>query len=159
MEYRFLTPVIRLWYCCPRTSPDASELEADHTHPAFVSRSTTLGHLVPIAGGGDPVADLPLASGRSFGDTADVLAREQPLSVVGSDHPARRRPVPARAVDRRDRRGERVGQDDAGQAAVSVLPGHRGHHRVDGTDLVRFPFEDCRQRVSAGFQNFVRFEL
>ena len=40
----------------PRQFPYHPNWKADSTHPAFVSRSATLDHVKPIAGGGDPVA-------------------------------------------------------------------------------------------------------
>lgn len=55
-ERTILTPVMRL---LSRLFPDEFPMHpnwrADGTHPAFVSRSTTLDHVVPVAGGGDPV--------------------------------------------------------------------------------------------------------
>lgn len=57
-EKTILTPVMRLLSrLFPEQFPMHSNWKADQTHPAFVSRSATLDHVVPIAGGGDPVAE------------------------------------------------------------------------------------------------------
>jgi hypothetical protein len=40
----------------PSQFPYHPNWKADSTHPAFVSRSATLDHVKPIAGGGDPMA-------------------------------------------------------------------------------------------------------
>ncbi|MFI2294949.1 HNH endonuclease [Isoptericola sp. NPDC019571] len=57
-EKTILTPVMRL---LSRIFPDEFPMhpnwKSDQTHPAFVSRSATLDHIQPIAGGGDPVAE------------------------------------------------------------------------------------------------------
>jgi len=66
----------------PDEFPYHPNWKADATHPAFVSRSTTLDHLVPIAGGGDPVDEANLVTAcwgcnRRKGDlTLDELGWE-----------------------------------------------------------------------------------
>jgi 5-methylcytosine-specific restriction endonuclease McrA len=55
-EKVILTPVMRLLarlYSEP--FPYHTNWKADSTHPAFVSRSATLDHVIPIAGGGEPL--------------------------------------------------------------------------------------------------------
>ncbi len=55
-EKTILTPVMRLLSrFFPDEFPWHPNWKSDQTHPAFVSRSTTLDHIQPIAGGGDPV--------------------------------------------------------------------------------------------------------
>ncbi len=62
-EKTILTYVMRLLArLFPDEFPYQSNWKADQTHPAFVSRSTTLDHLVPIAGGGDPLAESNLVT-------------------------------------------------------------------------------------------------
>jgi len=62
-ERTILPPVMRL---LARLFPDEFPMhpnwKAELTHPAFVSRSTTLDHVAPIAGGGDPVAEENLVT-------------------------------------------------------------------------------------------------
>lgn len=56
-ERVILTPVMRLIArLYPDQFPYHAYWKADSTHPAFVSRSATLDHVVPIAGGGNPLA-------------------------------------------------------------------------------------------------------
>lgn len=51
-----LTPVMRLLArLYPEQFPYQASWKGDSTHPAFVSRSATLDHVVPIADGGDPL--------------------------------------------------------------------------------------------------------
>jgi ATP-binding cassette subfamily B protein len=57
-----------------------------------------------------------------------------------------------------------VGENGAGKSTlVKLLCGFyrpsRGRILVDGVDLRRFPLEDWRQRIAAGFQDFARFEF
>lgn len=55
-EKTILTPVMRLLArLYPEQFPYHPNWKADSTHPAFVSRSATLDHIVPIADGGDPI--------------------------------------------------------------------------------------------------------
>ncbi len=58
-----LTPVMRL---LARLFPDEFPMhpnwKATATHPAFVSRSTTLDHVTPLAGGGDPMVETNLVT-------------------------------------------------------------------------------------------------
>ena len=55
-ERVILTPVMRLVArLYPEQFPYHPNWKADSTHPAFVSRSATLDHVVPIADEGDPV--------------------------------------------------------------------------------------------------------
>lgn len=55
-EKTILTPVMRLLSrLFPEEFPMHPNWKGDETHPAFVSRSTTLDHVQPIAGGGDPL--------------------------------------------------------------------------------------------------------
>ena len=55
-ERVILTPVMRLVSrLYPKQFPYHPNWKADSTHPAFVSRSATLDHVVPIADEGDPV--------------------------------------------------------------------------------------------------------
>jgi 5-methylcytosine-specific restriction endonuclease McrA len=57
-EKTILPPVMRLLArLYPQGFPMHPNWKADATHPAFVSRATTLDHLMPLAGGGDPVAE------------------------------------------------------------------------------------------------------
>jgi len=46
----------------PTKFPYQQNWKADSTHPAFISRGATLDHLVPIAGGGDPVSEANLVT-------------------------------------------------------------------------------------------------
>jgi hypothetical protein len=56
-ERVILTPIMRLLArLYPEQFPYNPNWRADSTHPAFVSRSATLDHVVPIADGGDPLA-------------------------------------------------------------------------------------------------------
>ncbi|HKS48955.1 MAG TPA: HNH endonuclease [Amycolatopsis sp.] len=56
-ERVILTAVMRLVSrLYPEQFPYHPNWKADSTHPAFVSRSATLDHVHPIAGGGDPTA-------------------------------------------------------------------------------------------------------
>jgi len=57
-----------------------------------------------------------------------------------------------------------VGENGAGKTTlVKLLCGFytptSGRIAVDGTDLARLPVEQWRERIAAGFQDFVRFEL
>ena len=57
-----------------------------------------------------------------------------------------------------------VGENGAGKTTlVKLLCGFysptSGRITVDGADLGRLPVEDWRERIAAGFQDFVRFEL
>jgi 5-methylcytosine-specific restriction endonuclease McrA len=55
-EKVILTPVMRLVSrLYPGEFPYHPNWKSDATHPAFVSRSATLDHVVPIADGGDPL--------------------------------------------------------------------------------------------------------
>lgn len=55
-ERVILTPVMRLVArLYPEQFPYHPNWKADSTHPAFVSRSATLDHIVPISNEGDPV--------------------------------------------------------------------------------------------------------
>jgi 5-methylcytosine-specific restriction endonuclease McrA len=55
-ERVILTPVMRLVSrLYPKQFPYHPNWKADSTHPAFVSRSATLDHVVPISDEGDPV--------------------------------------------------------------------------------------------------------
>lgn len=62
-EKTILTAVMRL---VSRLFPDEFPMhrnwKADETHPAFVARSATLDHVVPIAGGGDPLDETNLVT-------------------------------------------------------------------------------------------------
>lgn len=62
-ERTILTPVMRL---LSRQFPDELPMhpnwKASETHPAFASRSTTLDHVTPIAGGGDPLEETNLVT-------------------------------------------------------------------------------------------------
>jgi len=82
-EKTILTPVMRLLArLYPLEFPMHPNWKASETHPAFISRSTTVDHLVPIAGGGDPVAEANLVTAcwgcnRRKGDlTLDELGWE-----------------------------------------------------------------------------------
>jgi 5-methylcytosine-specific restriction endonuclease McrA len=56
-ERLILTAVMRLVSrLYPDQFPYHPNWKADSTHPAFISRSATLDHIQPIAGGGDPMA-------------------------------------------------------------------------------------------------------
>lgn len=56
-ERLILTAVMRLVSrLYPEQFPYHPNWKADSTHPAFISRSATLDHIHPIAGGGDPIA-------------------------------------------------------------------------------------------------------
>ena len=60
----------------------------------------------------------------------------------------------------RHRRPERRGQDDPGEAAVpAVRPARRARIEVDGAPLTDLDLDAWRRRVTAVFQDFVRFEL
>lgn len=62
-ERTILPPVMRLLSrVCPDEFPMHTNWKAELTHPAFVSRSTTLDHVSPIAGGGDPLAETNLVT-------------------------------------------------------------------------------------------------
>ncbi len=62
-ERTILTPVMRLLTrLYPEEFPMHPNWKASETHPAFVARSTTLDHVVPVAGGGDPVAESNLVT-------------------------------------------------------------------------------------------------
>jgi 5-methylcytosine-specific restriction endonuclease McrA len=62
-ERTILPPVMRLLSrVFPDEFPMHTNWKADVTHPAFVARSTTLDHVAPIAGGGDPVAETNLVT-------------------------------------------------------------------------------------------------
>ncbi len=57
-----------------------------------------------------------------------------------------------------------VGENGAGKTTLVKLVSRlydpsEGQVTVDGTDLSRFPTADWRQRISAGFQDFVEFEV
>jgi HNH endonuclease len=56
-EKVILTPVMRLLgRLYPEQFPYHAYWKAASTHPAFLSRSAALDHIVPVAGGGDPLA-------------------------------------------------------------------------------------------------------
>lgn len=62
-EKTILTPVMRLLSrLFPMEFPMHPNWKSDQTHPAFVSRSTTLDHVQPIVGGGDPVDETNLVT-------------------------------------------------------------------------------------------------
>src|SRR5215207_2577545 len=46
----------------PEQFPDHAYWKADSTYPAFIFRSPTLDHIVPVAGGGDPLAPSNLVT-------------------------------------------------------------------------------------------------
>ena len=72
----------------------------------------------------------------------------------------RLRPHDPRRSVARDRRPERRGQDDAGEAAVPhVRPDRRARSVVDGVDLREFDLGSWRSRIAAVFQDYVRYEL
>ncbi len=57
-----------------------------------------------------------------------------------------------------------VGENGSGKTTLVKLlcrfyPTTAGTITLDGTDLERFPVDGWRERISAGFQDFVRFEL
>jgi len=57
-----------------------------------------------------------------------------------------------------------VGENGAGKSTLVKLlcrfyDATTGTITIDGVDLRRFPLDDWRQRITAGFQDFVRFEL
>jgi len=55
-ERLILTPIMRLVSrLYPEQFPYHPNWKADCTHPAFITRSATLDHVVPLAAGGDPV--------------------------------------------------------------------------------------------------------
>jgi hypothetical protein len=56
------TPVMRLLArIYPEQFPYHAYWKADSTHPAFISRSATVDHIVTFAGGGDQLARSNLA--------------------------------------------------------------------------------------------------
>ncbi|MCU1677599.1 MAG: transporter ATP-binding protein [Frankiales bacterium] len=57
-----------------------------------------------------------------------------------------------------------VGENGAGKTTLVKLlcrfyDSTSGAITLDGTDITRFPLEDWRRRIAAGFQDFVRFEM
>ncbi|WP_377273762.1 ABC transporter ATP-binding protein [Peterkaempfera sp. SMS 1(5)a] len=57
-----------------------------------------------------------------------------------------------------------VGENGAGKTTLVKLLCRfydvtQGTITIDGTDITRFPLDDWRARIAAGFQDFVRFEL
>ncbi len=88
------------------------------------------------------------------------------MSGVGFAYPGTAAPV-LRDVDLRLPAGATVaivGENGAGKTTlVKLLCGFyqpsEGQILIDGTDLSRMPVEDWRQRIAAGFQDFVRYEF
>ena len=62
-ERTILTPVMRLISrAFPAEFPMHANWKASETHPAFVSRSTTLDHVAPVASGVDPLDEANLVT-------------------------------------------------------------------------------------------------
>jgi ATP-binding cassette subfamily B protein len=88
------------------------------------------------------------------------------LTGVGFSYPGTDTPV-IRGIDLTIPAGATVavvGDNGAGKTTlVKLLCGFYrptvGSIRVDGVDLSRIPIEDWRQRIAAGFQDFVRYEF
>ena len=109
-----------------------------------------------------PAGALP--SGQR--DAAGMPAREIRFRDVTFAYPAAARrcstdfdlTIPAGIVAR-DRRPERRRQDDARQAAVPPVRPAAGAIEVDGVDMRELDLASWRSRVTAVFQDFIRFEL
>ena len=113
--------------------------------------------VMPPAGALEPG---PIAAASGGSRPGDPLARRQlrlPRRTAGA---RRARPDDPRRPVAGDRRPERGGQDDPGQVAVPALrPCRRGRSRSTAIDLRRLDLDGWRDRVTAVFQDFVRFEL
>jgi ATP-binding cassette subfamily B protein len=116
----------------------------------------------------DTVRDLVAASATMPADRTpqERLAQGIELEGVGFTYPGTGTPVlsdvsltlPAGATV------AIVGENGAGKSTlVKLLCGlyrpSQGRILVDGTDLRRLPADQWRQRIAAGFQDFVRYEL
>ena len=99
-----------------------------------------------------PAAGLP---------AREIRFRDVTFAYPGSARPVLDglRPHDSGRLVARDRRPERRRQDDARQAAVPALRPAGGRHRRDGVDLRELDVDAWRSRLTAVFQDFVRFEL
>ncbi|TDT97424.1 ATP-binding cassette subfamily B protein [Streptomyces sp. 846.5] len=110
-----------------------------------------------IASQQPPPADTPLP--QTIGSGIE-------LRNVGFTYPGTERPVLS-GVNLRFPAGSTVaivGENGAGKTTLVKLLCRfydvtEGTITIDGTDLTRFPLQEWRDRIAAGFQDFVRFEL